>query len=152
MSLQPSTFQSLLNDLFWPHLQKFILVCFDDILIYNQMWADHLRHLSMTLMILLDNNLFAKKSKCHFGVSRVDYLGHVISSKGVVVDPSKIKSISEWSIPTTVKDVRGFLELARYYRKFIRSFGAIIASLNLLLTKDGFKWSTEAANAFVNLK
>ena len=89
----------------------------------------------MTLMIFLDNNLFAKKSKCHFGVLKVGYLGPVISSKGGVVDPSTIKSILECPIPTMVKDVCGFLGLARYYRKFIHNLGAIAGPLNRLLSK-----------------
>ena len=83
---------------------------------------------------------------------KVDYLGHVISSKGVVVDPSKIKSILEWPIPTTIKDVHGFLKMTGYYHKFIRNFSAIATPLNCLFTKDGFKWSIEAATPFVNLK
>jgi hypothetical protein len=148
----PATFQSLMNDLFRPHLRKFILVFFDDILVYSKSWEDHLTHLHTVLKILADNTLFAKESKCRFGVTQVDYLGHVISNQGVSVDPTKIQAVVEWPTPTTAKGVRGFLGLAGYYRKFIRHFGGIAAPLTRLLTKDGFQWSAEADLAFQRLK
>ncbi|KAK0583355.1 hypothetical protein LWI29_036098 [Acer saccharum] len=125
----PATFQSLMNDLFWPHLRKFILVFFDDILIYSKTWIDHLEHLQ-----------------------QVEYLGHLISADGVAVDPAKIQSVQGWPIPTNTRGVRGFLGLAGYYRKFVRGFGAIAAPLNRLLSKDGFKWTLESETAFAKLK
>jgi len=153
----PATFQSLMNDLFHPYLQKFILVFFDDILVYSTSWEDHLTHLQTVLQILADNELFAKESKCRFGVAQVDYLGHIISEHGVSehgvsVDPTKIQTAIEWPIPTTTKGFRGFLGLARYYRKFIRHFGSIAAPLTQLLTKEGFYWNDEADMAFPKLK
>ncbi|XP_061968341.1 uncharacterized protein LOC133691764 [Populus nigra] len=148
----PATFQSLMNDLFRPHLRKFILVFFDDILVYSKSWEDHLTHLHTILKILADNTLFAKESKCRFGVTQVDYMGHVISNQGVSVDPTKIQAVVEWPTPTTAKGVRGFLGLAGYYRKFIRHFGGIAAPLTRLLTKDGFQWSAETDLAFQRLK
>ena len=111
----PATFQSLMNDIFRPHLRRFVLVFFDDILIYSKSWNEHLSHLRKVLEILQQNSLFAKESKCCFGVTSVEYLGHVISNKGVEVDPSKIQTIIEWPTPTTPKAVRGFLGLAGYY-------------------------------------
>jgi hypothetical protein len=148
----PATFQGLMNDLFRPHLWKFILVFFDDILVHSKSWKDHLSHLHTVLTILSTNSLFAKESKCRFGVTSVDYLGHVISEQGVSVDPSKIIVVLEWPTPTIIKGVRGFLGLAGYYQKFIRNFGAIVASLNQLLSKDGFKWNDMAEKAFNDLK
>ena len=85
----PSTFQSLMNNLFRPHLRKFVLVFFDDILVYSKNWVDHLFHLRTVLIILAANQLFAKMSKCCFGVLQVEYLGHLISLEGVAVDPKK---------------------------------------------------------------
>ena len=82
-----------MNELFQPHLQQFILVFFDDILVYSKTWADHLSQLQIVLSIIRDNQLFAKMSKCRFGVTKVDYLGHIISDQGVAVDPSKIEAI-----------------------------------------------------------
>jgi hypothetical protein len=121
----PATFQSLMNDLFRPYLRHFILVFFDDILVYSRSWTDHLTHLQTVLQILSVNSLFAKMSKCQFGVLRVNYLGHIISEQGVAVDPAKIQAVVDWPPPTTAKGVRGFLGLAGYYRKFIRHFGGI---------------------------
>lgn len=89
----PSTFQSLMNDIFRPHLPKFILVFFNDILIYSQSWQEHLQHLRVVLEILMANKLFAKLSKCRFGVLQVEYLGHLISQDGVSVDRAKIKTV-----------------------------------------------------------
>lgn len=119
----PTTFQSLMNDLFRPYIWRFVLVFFNDILVYSQSWVDHLSHLQTVLTILSTNNLFAKESKWKFGVSHIDYLGYIISDQGVAVDPSKIKILLEWPIPTTTKGVCGFLGLASYYQKFIRNFG-----------------------------
>ena len=90
-----------MNDLFRPYLRKFILVFFDDILVYSKTWAEHMNHLNTVLMILANNNLFAKESKCRFGVTSVNYLGHIISAQGVAVDPSKIEAMIEWLTPTT---------------------------------------------------
>ncbi|KAK0608302.1 hypothetical protein LWI29_028621 [Acer saccharum] len=148
----PATFQNIMNELFRPHLRKFVLVFFDDILIYSATWTDHLIHLRTVLSILLTNQLFAKKSKCRFGVTQVDYLGHLISENGVQVDPAKTKAVNDWPRPTNTKGVRGFLGLAGYYRKFIRGFGGIAAPLNRLLSKNGFHWTTEASVAFEQLK
>ncbi|KAJ8759120.1 hypothetical protein K2173_004127 [Erythroxylum novogranatense] len=123
----PATFQALMNDIFKPYLRKFILVFFDDILIYSRSWNEHQHHLEKVLQILKSHNLFVKASKCQFGVTKVDYLGHVISQQGV----------SNWPQPTNQTNVRGFLGLAGYYRKFIRNFGGITAPLTQLLTKHG---------------
>ena len=134
----PATFQSLMNDLFRPYLRKFILIFFDDILIYSRSWEDHLAHLQIVLQILSTNSLFVKESKCRFGVLQVEYLGHIISEQGVSVDPAKIQAVIEWPTPTTAKWVSGFLSLAGYYKTFIRHFGSIAAPLTRLLSKDGF--------------
>jgi len=148
----PATFQGLMNDLFRPHLRKFMLVFFYDTLVYSHTWMDHLSHLHTVLQILSTNHLFVKKLKCHFGVMQVDYLGHLISQEGVQVDPAKTKAVNEWPTPATVKGVRGFLGLAGYYLKFISGFGGIAPPLTRLLTKDGFHWNPEAAVAFNQLK
>lgn len=103
-------------------------------------------------MILASNCLFAKKLKCRFGVTQIDYLDHIISKEGVAVDPSKIKAVKDWPVPKLVKVVRGFLGLAGYYKTFVRGFGTITAPLNRLLTKEGFLWGSEAEVAFTYLK
>ena len=141
-----------MNDLFRSYLRKFILVFFDDILVYSKSWNDHLSHLQIVFDILSINQLFVKESKCQFGVTQVTYLGHIISEKGVSVDPEKIQAVVTWPKPTTARAVRGFLGLAGYYRKFISHFGGIATPLTKLLTKDQFKWSSEAEEAFHKLK
>lgn len=93
----PSTFQSLMNDIFRPHLRKFILVFFDDILINSSSWEELIHHLQIALTLVRENSLFVKKSKCSFGQPQVEYLGHIVSKDGVPADPSKTKSW--WSGP-----------------------------------------------------
>ena len=114
-----STFQSLMNTIFRPYLRKFVLVFFDDILIYSKGLKDHLNHLRAILEVLRKNELHANRKKCSFAQSRVDYLGHIISGDGIEVDPEKIRAIKEWPIPVNVREVRGFLGLTGYYRKFV---------------------------------
>ena len=121
----PSTFQGLMNYIFKPFLRNFVLVFFDDILIYSKSWAEHVQHVDKVLQLLKDNELYAKPSKCFFGRKEVEYSGHIVSHEGVKVDPKKIKSMMDWSIPKTLKNIRGFLGMTRYYRKFVYNYGRI---------------------------
>ena len=115
-----------------------MLVFFDDILIYNKSWEDHVQHVDRVLQLLEAQQLYAKPSKCFFGVQEVEYLGHIVSHEGVKVDPNKIKAIKEWRIPTTLRHLRGFLGLTRYYHKFVNNYGRIEAPLTVLMKKDAF--------------
>ena len=92
-----------MNDIFHPHLRRFILVFFDDILVYSRSWEDHLQHLKQVLRILSEHQLYVKLSKCQFGVLKVGYLGHLISFEGVAVDPTKIHSVQNFPVPTSLK-------------------------------------------------
>jgi hypothetical protein len=128
------------------------LVFFDDILIYNKTWADHLRHLRAILDELRRHQLFVKRTKCSFGASSVAYLGHVISAVGVAMDPPKVQAIHDWPAPHSPQAVRGFLGLTGYYRKFVHNYEAIATPLTALLKKEGFSWDDAATMTFTALK
>lgn len=112
----------------------------------------HAHHLTLVMQLLEKHKLYAKKSKCAFGVSQVEYLGHIISGEGVKTDPKKIRSMIEWPQPKNLKALRGFLDLTGYYRRFIKGYRVIAKPLTQLLKKDAFKWNTEAEEAFNKLK
>ncbi|PNY16937.1 retrotransposon-related protein [Trifolium pratense] len=148
----PATFQATMNDMFRPYLRKFVLVFFDDILVYSKNISEHQTHLRLVMSVLLDNCFMANEAKCKFGSTQVDYLGHIISGAGVAVDPEKIKCVIDWPKPRNVKGVRGFLGLTGYYRKFIKNYGKIAKPLTELTKKDNFKWGLEADQAFAEMK
>eukprot|EP00253_Pinus_taeda_P030576 PITA_30576 len=125
----PTTFQATMNELLHPYLRKFVLVLFDDILVYSKTWKEHLKHLEELLSVLEKNQFCAKLSKCMFGQKEVEYLGHIISREGVQVDPNKIKATKEWPKPKKLSNLRGFLGLIGYYRRFIKNYAHLTAPL-----------------------
>eukprot|EP00253_Pinus_taeda_P030667 PITA_30667 len=115
-------------------------------------WKGHGEHVDRALQLLEEKQLYAKISKCFFGVQEVEYLGHIVSHEGVKVGPRKIKAIKELKIPTFIKHLRGYLMLTGYYRKLVKNYGRIAAPLTTLLKKDAFSWTLEATKAFEYLK
>ncbi|KAD5318093.1 hypothetical protein E3N88_18039 [Mikania micrantha] len=132
----PATFQVLMNSTFKGLLRKNTLVFFDDILVYSKNLQQHLLDLEEVLVLLRKHTLFAKQSKCSFAGANVEYLGHIISGKGVQTDPKKIAAIQQWPVPLNLKQLRGFLGLAGYYRRFIKAFGQSLTSAPVLALPD----------------
>jgi hypothetical protein len=129
-----------------------VLVFFDDILIYSSTWVEHLQYVRLVLQTLRHNKLAVKQSKCSFGASSIDYLGHIISNNVVAMDPTKVEAVQAWPRPTIVKALRGFLGLTGYYRKFIQNYSLVARPLTQLLKKEAFAWNTDAEQAFITLK
>jgi hypothetical protein len=149
----PSHFTYLMNSVFMPELDKFVVVFIDDILIYSKDEEEHARHLRIILTRLREHQLYAKFSKCTFWLEEIQFLGHVLSAKGIAVDPSKVKDILEWKPPTTVHQVQSFLGLAGYYRRFIPDFSKLVKPITSLLKNDTkFNWSSRCNEAFEQLK
>ena len=115
----PSTFQALVNEVFRPYLRKFVLVFFDDILVYSASLEDHVHHLASVLELLSSHKLYANNKKCEFGLSEVTYRGHVVSITGMAMDQSKVQAMMDWPNPKTLKELCGFLGLTGYYHRFI---------------------------------
>ena len=149
----PATFMALMQRVFSQYLDVFVVIFLDDILIYSNNRQDHIKHVAAVLQTLREHKLYAKASKCEFFKQRVDFLGYTITSEGITMDVSKVKAIREWPHLKTVRDVRSFLGLAGYYRKFVRDFSKIAAPLTELLKNDvSFTWGDEQRAAFDALK
>ena len=148
----PTVFMDLMNRIFQPYLDQFVIVFIDDILIYSGSKEDHEEHLRVVLQILRENQLYAKFSKCQFWLDSVAFLGHVISVEGVYVDPQKIEAIVNWKPTTNVTEIRSFLGLARY-RKFLEGFSKLSVPLTKLTRKEEkFIWSEACQQSFDELK
>ncbi|KAJ9557756.1 hypothetical protein OSB04_012370 [Centaurea solstitialis] len=153
LSNAPAAFMDMMNRVCRPMLDKSVIVFIDDILVYSKSEAEHATHLREMLELLRKEKLYAKFSKCEFWLRRVQFLGHVISGDGVSVEPSKIEAIQKWEQPKNASEIRSFLGLAGYYRRFIRDFSKIAVPLTSLTRKDvKFVWSEAQGDAFQTLK
>ncbi|KAL0540359.1 hypothetical protein IC582_024596 [Cucumis melo] len=149
----PAVFMDLMNKVFKDFLDTFVIVFIDDILIYSKTEAEHEEHLHQVLETLRANKLYAKFSKCDFWLKKVSFLGHVVSSEGVSVDPANIEAITSWPRPSTVSEIRSFLGLAGYYRRFVENFSRIASPLSQLTRKETpFFWSPACESSFQELK
>lgn len=148
----PATFQCVMNQILQSFLRKFVLVFLDDILIYSPTIVEHLHHLDLVLATLRKNQLYLKESKCTFAKDSLEYLGHIISTKGVSTDPSKVEAMLHWPTPTSFTELRAFLGLIGYYRKFVKHYGHLTKPLTALLRLKQFSWSFIAQSAFDTVK
>ena len=128
----PTAFMDLMQLVFQPYLNQFVMIFIDDILVYSKSEEDRERDLRIVLQTLRENKLFTKFSKCEFWLKEISFLGHIISEEGIRVDPSMITDILNWKRSTTVTEVRSFLRLAGYYRKFVKNFSRIASPLSRL--------------------
>eukprot|EP00253_Pinus_taeda_P010363 PITA_10363 len=149
----PATFMCLMNGIFHPYLDQFVLIFIDDILIYSRNIEEHCEHLRIVLQTLRKHQLYAKFSKCDFFKEEIQYLGHVISKEGIAVDPEKIKAILDWPTPKDVTDVRSFMGLAGYYRRFVAGFSKVAFPITSLQKKGKlFQWTPDCQKSFEQLK
>jgi hypothetical protein len=146
-------FMYLMNKVFMEYLDKFVVVFIDDILIFSKTEEEHEKRLRLVLEKLRSNKLYAKFSKREFWLIKVTFLRHVISTRGVSVDPSKVKDVLNWMPPTNASEIQSFLGLACYYRRFVKDFSKIAKLMMKLLEKNKkFEWTNECQASFEELK
>nr|KYP51107.1 Retrovirus-related Pol polyprotein from transposon 17.6 [Cajanus cajan] len=149
----PGVFMDYMNRIFHPYLDRFVVVFIDDILVYSKTREEHVEHLRIVLQTLKEKQLYAKLSKCEFWLDGVNFLGHVISKGGIDVDPAKVEAVLEWRTPRSVFEIRSFLRLAGYYRRFIENFSRLALPLTKLTKKDQpFVWDSRCKESFQELK
>jgi hypothetical protein len=149
----PAYFMYLMNSVFMPELDKFIVVFINDILVYSKNEEEHASHLHVVLQRLREHRLYAKLSKCDFWLKEIKFLGHTISQAGIAVDPDKVQEVMNWKPPMTVRQIRSFLGLAGYYRRFIPDFSRIGKPITELLKKEAkFVWGQKCEDAFHTLR
>ena len=152
LSNAPSTFMRVMNQIFRPFIGKFVVVYFDDILIYSANIDLHLQHLREVLIVLSREKFYAAIAKCSFMTDSVLFLGYVVSKDGLSVDESKVIAVKQWPIPTTIHEVRSFHGLVSFYRRFIPDFSTIMAPITDCMKASKFLWTTEATKAFNQIK
>ena len=145
----PAHFMYLMNSVFMPELDKFVMVFIDDILIYSKNEKERAEHLRIVLQRLREHKLYAKFSKCDFWLKEVQFLGHIIFEAGISMDPIKIQDVLNWKTSESVSEIRSFLGLAGYYRRFVPDFSKIDRPMTELLKKGAkFIWDDKCEHAF----
>ena len=152
LSNAPSTFMHLMNQVLRPFLSRFVVVYFDDILIYSKNEYEHFDHVRQVLEVLKENELYVNLKKCVFLQKRLLFLGFVITSEGIHVDDSKVAAIRDWPTPKTITEVRSFHGLATFYRRFVKNFSTIMAPIIECLKKGKFQWNEFAEASFQEIK
>lgn len=149
----PATFQNAMNKVFGKHLGRFVCVYLDDILVFSKSRTEHVRHLAIVMDLLRKHRLYCKLSKCSFAQEEVKFLGHIVGKNGVQMDPSKVAVVQAWPQPTTVSELRSFLGLATYFRKFVQGFATLVRPLHLLTKATAtWVWTPACEKAFQGVK
>jgi hypothetical protein len=149
----PATFMRVMNDVFRPFSDEFVIVYLDDIIIFSRTREEHVHHVRLILSVLQREKLFLKLSKCEFGKTSLVYLGYIVGGGELKIDPSKVEVILNWPKPTNVTEVRSFMGETQYWRKFIANFSLIATPLHALASvKRGFHWGGIQQKAFDTLK
>ena len=149
----PASFNRLMQDIFRPYLDDFVLVFFDDIIVYFKIVKEHEENVCKVLEILRQHKLYAKRSKCTFFTPQIEYLGFIVTQDRITVDLAKVKDILEWPVPKSIKEIRGFLGITGWYRVFIKDYSLIAAPLTNLLKKEcKITWLPEHQASFDHLK
>ena len=138
LSNAPSTFMRVMNQDLWPFIGKFVVVYFNDILIFSTALAEHIDHLCDVLTVLRRDRFYATQKKCAFGVTEVQFLGYIVSSQGLSVDPGKDEAIRTWPIPTTITETRSFHGLASFYRRFVSQFSSLMSPITDCIREGKF--------------
>nr|GFB70520.1 putative reverse transcriptase domain-containing protein [Tanacetum cinerariifolium] len=153
IDLRSAVFMDLMNRIFYEFLDKFVIVFIDDILVFSKSKEEHEDHFRIILQTLRQEKLYAKFSKCEFWLTSVAFLGHIVSAVGITMDPVKVEAITKWPRPTSVTEVRSFLGLAGYYRRFVEGFSRLALPLTKLMRKgENFVWNEEREKSFEELK
>ena len=149
----PTTFMDLMNRVFRPYLNQFVVVFIDEILVYSRDEQEHEQHLKIVLQTLRKKKLYTKLSKCDFWLKEVLFLGYIVSAEGIRVDPVKIETVVNWKPPRSVTEVRSFLGLEGYYIRFVKGFSVIASPFTKLLRKRvKFEWTDKCQDSFEQLK
>ncbi|KAA0037939.1 Retrovirus-related Pol polyprotein from transposon 17.6 [Cucumis melo var. makuwa] len=152
LSNAPSTFMRLMNQVLHPFLDKFVIVYFDDILVFSRTLDEHHVHLQQLFEALAKNELYINLKKCIFCMEEIAFLGFIIRKNHILMDEKKVKAIKNWPIHTSVKEVQAFVGLASFYRKFIHNFNTIAAPITDCLKKGTFLWENRQQDSFELLK
>jgi hypothetical protein len=149
----PSTFMRLMNHVLRAFIGRFVVVYFDDILVYSKDLNEHIEHLRYVFDVLKCEKLYANFKKCNFCMEKVIFLGYVVTTTGIEVDEEKVKAIKEWPTPKSITEVRSFHGLASFYRHFVKDFSTLAAPLTEIIKKNvGFHWGADQDNAFATIK
>ena len=148
----PSTFMRIMNQALRPYIGKYVVVYFDDILVFNSSLTDHIEHLRQVLVIVRREKLFVARQKCEWGADSVLFMGYVVSSNGLSMDMTKVAAIRDWPEPRTITETRSFHGLVSFYRRFVSHFSTIMAPITECMKGTKFEWSKQAREAFTLIK